>query len=1088
MAEECNVEAVAYARYLKGEGTINHNKYICLVEQYLEYRDKWLRVRPSLRPRITSLTLVQNHLVREQMKLWKHWQQCARDIEQQYKEGLEACAMRKEINGLSDKYATLGIASSTATINPVGSGTPIVVPPGGGSSGGGGSGTPIVVPPGGGSSGASSSTSSAAAIAQAAKNQKKILKACKNNLSVQLIKFFEKVIADTKIDNKQLVVKKEHVSPPWKTAKSFGNTPANGYGKQQVTIPRGTVLCDEVNGPNESLIALAVDKAKFCFDQYTTDKTKMQNLGIQAVITIKNLIQVRFNQEIGKIMARGGKRKKAKKKAVAKPVTPPASPPVSPRTLALLATPPVSPPARPLAASVTTRQNASVTTTYKIGQYEITAEKRNRTVTGEVNGAQEENGYTVYNDENAEQLDGTDTSLKRARNIKERASLGTLVTVITENKKIFFDDLLLALQTAKGLSLLPEYVLMKKNRSRDTRFQTNERFTLKDDRMTFKFRGEDIDIEWNGPPDVRYIIVIPNTGISLANLVTYCYDKVTLESDNKYTLDNLNLSHYMYDPFTVASQLRNGIDKLKKVGYHMTDIELQDLSLDVNGVLSLNNLGKIRPLPASTGSSGSGCDEVNSIEAVYGDTDSTYMIGCKERILDSIKGTPPKNIRKFEGKPEDLNDYDVLFRRWLNEHAPWLTFAALKQKLGEGMLLYYVPVDEGIDNIYKEAKRRRDPAKLNFNAICTVSQEELKFMLNDNTTVEKEVLILNDIAKEQGSIPAKLLFKYVLMEVDTNGEQVVITSPYSEKVGSTTMSERKAKFGTWGFRMIETAEEGKAVRGRTDPKMCDWGTNGCEVFNGTLALLNLGGKFDLWESYNLPSTPTLVTEWRSLLLGGRPVKAAKVYALIQRMFSGYEAAAIDLNLPPLFLRWILSEQWIPQHSTAEPSSLRELKNQNRITIEYDSMSEGDIEEIEKAMSMYSDGLEKYESVGYDSSSGVSDTSEQKASLYDSSSEASVTPEQETSLYDSSSEAEMSETSEQKASLYDSSSDAESSVKASLYDSSSDAGSSVKRVLYDSSSEVDSETEMDYSLHSDSESDVNMEGNVPYNSDSDMDTI
>jgi hypothetical protein len=67
---------------------------------------------------------------------------------------------------------------------------------------------------------------------------------------------------------------------------------------------------------------------------------------------------------------------------------------------------------------------------------------------------------------------------------------------------------------------------------------------------------------------------------------------------------------------------------------------------------------------------------------------------------------------------------------------------------------------------------------------------------------------------------------------------------------------------------------------------------------------------------------------------------------------------------------------------------------NRITIEYDSMSEGDIEEIEKAMSMYSDELEKYESIEeealYDSSSGVSETSEQKASLYDISSGVSET--------------------------------------------------------------------------------------------------
>ena len=268
--------------------------------------------------------------------------------------------------------------------------------------------------------------------------------------------------------------------------------------------------------------------------------------------------------------------------------------------------------------------------------------------------------------------------------------------------------------------------------------------------------------------------------------------------------------------------------------------------------------------------------------------------------------------------------------------------------------------------------------------------------------------------------------------------------------------------------------------------------------------MNLGGRFELTGDYEYDQdtgVPPLVTEWKELLewkSKSTKFPPKPIYKKLEEMFLQYEDTAKQLNLPALFVRQVLSDRWIPQHAVAEKgknfqrsANPYQFQTANRITIEYDSMSEGDIEEIEKAMSMYSDELEKYESIEeekYDSSSGVSETSEQKASLYDSSSEASVTSEQKASLYDSSSDAEMSQTSEQKASLYDSSSDAESSRKASLYDSSSDAGSSVKRVLYDSSSEIASETEMDYSLHSDSESDVNMEEKLPYDSNLDLDTI
>lgn len=57
--------------------------------------------------------------------------------------------------------------------------------------------------------------------------------------------------------------------------------------------------------------------------------------------------------------------------------------------------------------------------------------------------------------------------------------------------------------------------------------------------------------------------------------------------------------------------------------------------------------------------------------------------------------------------------------------------------------------------------------------------------------------------------------------------------------------------------------------------------------------------------------------------------------------------------------FVLSERWLPHHSAAEPSKKADRRianpyqfkshtSSNRITIEYDSMSEADIEEIEEA--------------------------------------------------------------------------------------------------------------------------------------------
>lgn len=154
--------------------------------------------------------------------------------------------------------------------------------------------------------------------------------------------------------------------------------------------------------------------------------------------------------------------------------------------------------------------------------------------------------------------------------------------------------------------------------------------------------------------------------------------------------------------------------------------------------------------------------------------------------------------------------------------------------------------------------------------------------------------------------------------------------------------------------------------------------------------------------------------------------------------------------------------WLEPNAKAESfidENNKRKRLQNRVQITYDSMSEDDILEIERAMQDYDDTLEKVVSE-YDS-----DTSIEKAS-YDSSSNAS-----NAKSYDSSSDVSYDKAS------YDSSSDV-SMEKA--YDSQSDS-EKVQRSMYDSGSDI-CETEMDYSY--DSSSGVEEDGNMPYISDSD----
>ena len=200
-------------------------------------------------------------------------------------------------------------------------------------------------------------------------------------------------------------------------------------------------------------------------------------------------------------------------------------------------------------------------------------------------------------------------------------------------------------------------------------------------------------------------------------------------------------------------------------------------------------------------------------------------------------------------------------------------------------------------------------------------------------------------------------------------------------------------------------------------------------------------------------------------------------------------------------------------STASPASTISSNATNRVTIEYESMSEDDIEEIEHAMRNYSRNLERYDSASeVGSTSNVADTA-YGASSSDESTIKSVaygaSSSDESTIksvaYGASSSDTESVASDVKMSTYDSGSDAVSDVKYDLgsdaesgsevgslanvrYDSSSDSDAVPARKMYDSSSDALSEKEMDY--NSDATDDPQSDSNVSYQSesDSDMDTI
>lgn len=262
---------------------------------------------------------------------------------------------------------------------------------------------------------------------------------------------------------------------------------------------------------------------------------------------------------------------------------------------------------------------------------------------------------------------------------------------------------------------------------------------------------------------------------------------------------------------------------------------------------------------------------------------------------------------------------------------------------------------------------------------------------------------------------------------------------------------------------------------------CKTGNN-CDRYQAALAMLNLGGKFELAGDYTYEQgEPEQVALFKSELAkvivdGG---KQLDFYNNFFQAEMKEKDLSVRYNMPEGLVKTLLSTDWVPKGSKEAPrdapGSLDLQSPVNRVTIEYDSMSEEDIQEIQRAMTMYDEELERY-----DSESTV--LSEQKAtSLYDSSSEHS-----------DSQQSVHSDLSEQKASVYDSSSENSSSGEGSdvsyqKYDSSSDSEPTARQ-FYDSSSDIVSETELDYGIESESEHEMSDTNNVPYNSDSDTGSI
>lgn len=258
--------------------------------------------------------------------------------------------------------------------------------------------------------------------------------------------------------------------------------------------------------------------------------------------------------------------------------------------------------------------------------------------------------------------------------------------------------------------------------------------------------------------------------------------------------------------------------------------------------------------------------------------------------------------------------------------------------------------------------------------------------------------------------------------------------------------------------------------------------NKCDRYQAALAMLNLGGQFELAGDYTYEQgDPQQVILFRAELAKvlNEEIRQYQFYDNFFKAEHNRFDLSIRYNMPEGLVKTLLSTDWVPKGSKNAPrdapGSLDLQSPVNRVTIEYDSMSEDDIQEIQRAMSMYDEELERY-----DSESTV--LSDQKAtSLYDSSSEHS-----------DSQQSVHSDLSEQKTSVYNSSSenssaDEGSDVSYQKYDSSSDS-EPTSRQFYDSSSEIASETELDYGIESESDHEMSDSNNVPYHSDSDTGSI
>jgi serine/threonine protein kinase len=122
-----------------------------------------------------------------------------------------------------------------------------------------------------------------------------------------------------------------------------------------------------------------------------------------------------------------------------------------------------------------------------------------------------------------------------------------------------------------------------------------------------------------------------------------------------------------------------------------------------------------------------------------------------------------------------------------------------------------------------------------------------------------------------------------------------------ERVAKAGVVKKKSKWDGDVFPRSTAITNGDIFIDIPGDGFCYNGSNDCDKYQAALALLNLGGRFELTGDYEYDqeSNAPLVTQWKKLL-GATTVSAKKIYKKLEEMFLNYRKTAQDLNLPALF--------------------------------------------------------------------------------------------------------------------------------------------------------------------------------------------